>query len=163
MSSSISCIFFNLYLSITSCVSYCSKNIPGGQVYVFNDDKHRTPYTLMFRITAPSSFQSDRGIQYVYKLAGAPGARNVAASLLREDIPVIMPWVMNGFECNGKILSHPSHWIPHLLDQAKPEEVVKDDAFADDDDLLAAAVAYDTFVPAALAAVTKPSSSEQKE
>jgi len=102
----------------------------------------------MFRLGTPPPYQQDRGIKYTFKIGCGQGARNGATALLKQDIPTIMPWVMNGFELEGKILPHPHHWVavdpnPDQL----PTNEVAPSAFADDNDLFAAAVAHHGFVP----------------
>jgi len=119
----------------------------------------------MFREYAAPDYQAQRGYAYQLKLSCAQGTKGGNSTMIREDLPRRVEWIMDGFEFQGKILPHPRHWLrePDAADDAvihtgdagaAIKENVNTANFASDDDFFAAA---NVAVPFNAASLTNPS------
>ena len=133
----------------------------GEGLFMFPLSHGRPDKALMFREYPAPDFQAQRGYAYQLKLSCAPGTKGGNSTMLKEDIPRRVEWVMNGFELKGEILPHPRHWLPDPHASAPPtaentdeRAAVKENTnfanYANEDDFFAAAsvaVPFDVMSP----------------
>jgi len=135
-----------MFLSLlTQIFHFVSRN---EGLFLFPSAHGRPSNMLMFREFPAPDYQAQRGYAYQLKLSCAPGTKGGNSTMLKEDIPRRVEWVMNGFEFQGNALPHPRHWMRDpgadtAHDNGERMAAVKENInnanYANEDDLFAAA------------------------